>query len=357
MQKDHRMASLFVIAGFSICFFLVINSVQLMNVIFIENEETKHMTAQWFDFDTESYLEMEGAEEGVDFLVKHLFSLLTQDASHSISIVDYWVYEENIMDSVEINVIFKKQRDNQICRIGKAYQDHYLHPTDSIREIVLSGEKYIVNGVQQKSSPYVSDDKVYLYWDNMTERQQENLLEIISNDIAGGVILTMEVDESSKIKKQYQQKIQDELGISLIKHTTEGGSGNFDARIYTSFGKILCPIVLLFSIFNTVIVVQFWVRTNQKEWFIRRYLGYDLFELWRLLVKHLMKFMLFSMLLGLTLEIIYMQLFRSIVLIQKNIFLELIMIFFMLVIILLLLSVAAICETAKYTESIERTKL
>lgn len=203
MQKDQRMASLFVIAGFSICFFLVVNSVQLMNVILIENEETEHMTEQWFDFDTESYLELEKAEEEVDLLVKHLFSLLTKDALHSISIVDYWIYEENIMDSVEINVIFKKQRGNQICQIGKAYQNHYLHPTDSIREIVLSGEKYIVNGVQQKSSPYVSDDKVYLYWDNMTEEQQENLLEIISNDIAGGVILTIEIDESSEIKKQY----------------------------------------------------------------------------------------------------------------------------------------------------------
>lgn len=147
------------------------------------------------------------------------------------------------------------------------------------------------------------------------------------------------------------------MGVPLINHTTEDVSGNFDARIYTSFGKILCPIVLLFSIFNTVIVVQFWVRANQKEWCIRRYLGYDLFALWQLLVKQLMKFMFFSMLLGLTLELIYVQMFYSIVLVQKNILLELAMIFFILAMLLLLLSFAAICETAKYTESIERTNL
>ena len=292
-----------------------------MNVILIENEEAKHMTAQWFNFDTESYLESEETEEGTDLLVKRLFSILTQNPSHSISIVDYWIYEENIMDSVEVNVIFKKQRDNQTCLLGKAYGEHYLHVTDTISKIDLSGMEYIVNGTQQEFSPYVSDDKIYLYWNNMTKEQQENLLEIISNDIVGGVILTIEVDESSEIKKQYQQKIQDELGVSLIKYAAEDGSGNFDARIYTSFGKILCPIVLLFSIFNTVIVVQFWVRTNRKEWCIRRYLGYDLFVLWKLLVKQLMRFMLFSMFLGITLEIIYMQLFHSIVLIQKNILL------------------------------------
>lgn len=351
------MASLFVIVGFSVCFFLIVNSVQLMNVILIENQETEHMTAKWFDFDTESLLESEEAGEEVNLLVKHLFSILTQNSSHSISVVDNWIYEENVMDSVEVNIVFKKQKDNYVCLLGKAYQEHFSHVTEPISEIVFSGEKYQVNGVQTDSSPYITDDKIYLYWDNMTDSQQQNILDILSSDIAGGVILTLEIDESRQLQKQYQQKVQDELGISLSKHPSYGDSGNFDARIYTSFGKILCPIVLIFSVCNVVIVVRFWVRTNKKEWCIRRYLGYDLCALWWILVKQLMKLMFFSILLGIVIETIYLRLFHSIVLIQKNIIMQLVMLFAMLAVLLLLLSIAAICETAKYTESIERTNL
>ena len=355
MQKDQRMASLFVIVGFSVCFFLIVNYVQLMNVILIENQETEHMSDRWYHFDAESLLESKEPE--VDSLVKQLFSILTQDSSQSISVVDYWIYEENIMDSVEVNVIFKKQKDNHVCLLGKAYQEHFWHESKPISEIILSGEKYTVDGIQKDSSPYISDDKVYLYWNNMTESQQKNLLEIISNDIAGGVILTLEIDESKTLQKQYKERIWDELEVSLVRYQSNIVSGNFDARIYTSFGKILCPIVLLFSVFNVVIVVQFWVRTNQKEWCIRRYLGYDLSALWWILVKQLMKLISFSILLGIMIELIYMQLFHSIVLIQKNIVLELMMLFVMLAALLLLLSIAAICETAKYTESIERANL
>lgn len=355
MQKDQRMASLFVIVGFSVCFFLAVNSVQLMNVILIENQEAEHMSDRWYNFDTESLIESE--EPDTDYLVKQLIAILTQDSSQSIAVVDYWIYEENVMDSVEVNIIFKKQKDNRVCLLGKAYQEHFWHESKPISEIVLSGEKYSVDGVQKDFSPYLSDDKVYLYWDNMTKSQQNNLLETISNDIAGGVILTMEIDESETLQKKYKESIQNEIGVSLVRYEASNVSENFDARIYTSFGKILCPIVLIFCVFNVVIVVQFWVRTNQKEWCIRRYLGYDLSALWWILVKQLLKLMSLSILLGIIIEIIYMQLFHSIVLIQKNILLELGILFAMLAVLLLLLSIAAICETAKYTESIERANL
>lgn len=163
--------------------------------------------------------------------------------------------------------------------------------------ISICGEKYRVIGYCSGKKTTVTNYSVILFAECLGEQTERDFWQAgntytqtytLNSDTAGVQ------DEYAKIEKQLE-----DAGFSvggLFRYSTDFNGGQYQES-YVKLSYLIC----FFSIFVSVIVIQFWLFQRRYELAVRRIYGYSKIKLYLYIIEELMKWLFMALVISMTL--------------------------------------------------------
>jgi ABC-type lipoprotein release transport system permease subunit len=319
--KDKPMAILLTV-GFSVSFFVLLNSASLVNSIKTENDsvndykysETVMLSPQGqSDAQENYYIDM------IKEIIKYLSGLSGGNIYFSDVNVFYNDETANYTCTIDLKnneaskyidennqkISLKQKYSVQNVIIGETLADH-LNIKNSSDYFYLDNNKCKALGIKKNSMSGKVDNTSCFIWCDCNNNTKESLYKYLSEELKTGFLeLTIKSDKPieqemesvcSELNKKY------DLDASVYNEKYKGDYQNYWYQFYS---WIFSVTSLVFSVFTIFAVSELWMMRRKKEIAIRKAFGYDNRKLFNMLVCELGVLSVPSFVVSLVLQSIY----------------------------------------------------
>lgn len=241
----------------------------------------------------------------------------------NISVTSMFVTIKHRESKINAEVIFKQNEDLPYIRdkiydesgqvlIGESLEK-YISDNDTDKNIHLSNESYIVNGILKNYGMSRQDERIIILYDSLSHEQQSRFIEQMVEDYCkysyGSIGFTLRVGSSNadSMEKSYSLLSDyldgiDDVELVPVPTREQPGEQNYWYQLYHS---IFGSISILFAIINGIVVSNLWYQRRRREFLIRRIFGYNGVGIWFLIWKEMGKIALSSLVCSTLIWIIY----------------------------------------------------
>ena len=333
-------SSLFLTLGLALTFFLLLNSINLINAVRYE-EEMKEKESYNFDktyeiikpndkvedlgggmyacssddFDGRAFfddvIEVCSEYEGNAYLSTVVF---TRDNSvHSLNVY-LCINEDHVitLENGDREVISSRDSAKEGIYVPECVK-HYIESD----KVEANGDELKVAGIIKDNSVDMSDDTWVIMWSQLSDKFKEVLFHDAEKNIYDGrtgilIKFQSNSDKGEENFKKIEKKLTDRgYIVKDVQAYLESINHDDGVNEYVFMMEILNSILLAFSIISCMYVVSLWMDRRAGELMIRKSFGSNIPAIIRLIIRDLFKLGAISMVLAIIVQIIYRAVFPT----------------------------------------------
>lgn len=322
------------ILGFSILMFMIFNTLALLNSINMKSSNIYKYNQELSIFldSTESNYKINSSE-----LVIGKGNIYINNESAYINEINMETVVHGLMqyrEDLKYELSYGKYPALDIeCNQPSAVVGYDIYKEASVkgndRYITILGVEYKIVGVLQKKAADNIDYTVIAFIESLSEKDRNEYIRKSTNNYTSYYLdyQSDNYDYRKGVENLIAKLKSDEIKIYILEERLSAGVHSVNDGI-DGFKKNTIYLVVVCCLFNCFTITKLWIRNRYIELSIRKAYGYNLIQIFLLLVKDLVKYVIISVALGFVMQIIY-NLIKGINLISEVVLEDVMKVFFM----------------------------